>query len=434
MLPRRYLIATLFMAAMLMLLAVVQAQRPAKDGGAQIEASSTALALDSFELLADLRLEEGWSPRFQGARDPDQEEPWPFSGGFGLPWEPPTPYLGDQGLALNGPRGRSEVALWRGLEWRHYRFDAPLTSARLEPGRASRLLVTLQRGPDRFETQLLEIPEGRVLWATESGPWSRFSWDGKAVLIGLKAPVPDGAWLLSTLPLEAFSGKPSLAAWDEAGLPAAPRGWPLKPEQLWDDGQDLPGHRLLVPWSTGTRMWFPRQDRLWIAGPKHWTLWAFEEGLWKRLGAGPERVEVQPPLWAGKIPEQEEGLRERSPLERLAWSSVAEGMPAWPDLDPAWSWVDENGAVTAWDLRWGAAVKGLPLERQRASLVRVHRAEWLSAMKLRASVKGWLPEGPEVALRELQEAAWVWVGPRVLLVRLQPSLRGRTLRSLSRYR
>lgn len=434
MLPRRYLIATLFMAAMLMLLAVVQAQRPAKDGGAQIEASSTALALDSFELLADLRLEEGWSPRFQGARDPDQEEPWPFSGGFGLPWEPPTPYLGDQGLALNGPRGRSEVALWRGLEWRHYRFDAPLTSARLEPGRASRLLVTLQRGPERFETQLLEIPEGRVLWATESGPWSRFSWDGKAVLLGLKAPAHEGAWLLSTLPLEGLTGKSSLAAWDEAGLPSPPRGWPLKAEQLWDDGQDLPGRRLLVPWTSGTRMWFPRQDRLWIAGPRQWTLWALEEGAWKRLGTGPERVEVQPPLWAGKIPDKEAVLRERSPLERLSWEPVAEGMPEWPELDPAWSWVDENGAVTAWDLRWGSAMKGLALERQRASLVRVHRAEWLSAMKLRASVKGWLPEGPEVALRELQEAAWVWVGPRVLLVRLQPSLRGRTLRSLARYR
>jgi len=123
------------------------------------------LSMESFETLAEYRLQDGWTPRFQGAQDPDQDEAWPFGGGFGTPWEPASAYLADQGLALNGPKGHSEVALWRGLEWRHYRFDAPLASARLDPVKHNRLLVTLMRAPGRFETRLLEIPEGRVLWA-----------------------------------------------------------------------------------------------------------------------------------------------------------------------------------------------------------------------------------------------------------------------------
>lgn len=431
MIPRRYLIATLFMAAMLLLLAIVQAQRPAKEGGAMPEASTAALALDSFELLADLRLEEGWSPRFQGAQDPDQPEAWPFAGGFGLPWEPPSPYLGDQGVALNGPNGRSEVALWRGLEWRHYRFDAPLSSARLDPLRGGRLLVTLRRGVDHFETQLLEVPEGRVLWATESGPWSRFSWDGRAVLLGLRSPQPEGGLLLSSLPTESIQGSPTLADWTESGLPAPPRGWAVKESQLWEDGQDLPGARLLVPWTKGSRLWFPRRDRLWVAGPEHWTLWGLEGDRWVRQATGNGQIQALPPVAMGRIDGER---RERSALDEARWSELAPDQPAWPECDPAWAWLSEEAALTAWDLRWGEGAKPLAPERQREALRRVHRAEWLGAAKLRASVKGWLPEGPEVALRELQECAWVWVGPRVLLLRIQPTLRARALRPLGRSR
>ena len=128
MIPKRYLFASMFIAAMLMLLAVVQAPRSTREGGAVLESSPVAQTLESFETLAEFRLEDGWVPRFQGAQDPDQEQPWPFGGGFGTPWEPASAYLADQGLALNGPGGHSQVILWRGLEWRHYRFDAPIAS------------------------------------------------------------------------------------------------------------------------------------------------------------------------------------------------------------------------------------------------------------------------------------------------------------------
>jgi hypothetical protein len=179
MIPTKYLIATLFIAAMLLLVAIVQGLRPASGGGIVADAPAAVLSLQSFPVEASSRLEDRWSPRFEGAQDPDQPEPWPFEGGFGAPWEPASPYLLDQGFAVNGPQGRSEVRLWRGLEWRVVRFDSPLVSARMHPRRPDRLLVTLASGPSRFETELLAIPEGRVLWSVLAGPWSRFSWDGR---------------------------------------------------------------------------------------------------------------------------------------------------------------------------------------------------------------------------------------------------------------
>ena len=53
-------------------------------------------------------------------------------------------------------------------------------------------------------------------------------------------------------------------------------------------------------------------------------------------------------------------------------------------------------------------------------------------MGLRLSVKGWLPRGPEIALREPFGVAWIWVGDRVLLVRLVEVERVRMLRKLLR--
>lgn len=60
------------------------------------------------------------------------------------------------------------------------------------------------------------------------------------------------------------------------------------------------------------------------------------------------------------------------------------------------------------------------------------RAEWRTGLELRASVKGWLPAGPEVALREGQDVAWVWVGTRIVLVRLVDVERIHTLRRVLR--
>ena len=432
MIPKRYLFASMFIAAMLMLLAVVQAPRSTREGGAVLTTSAVEQTLESFETLAEYRLEDGWAPRFQGAVDPDQEQPWPYGGGFGTPWEPASAYLGDQGLALNGPGGHSEIVLWHGLEWRHYRFDSPIASARLDPARGNRLLVTLTLAQGRFETRLLEVPEGRVLWATDSGPWSRFSWDGRAVLLGLRPPQPEGALLLTTLPVDADRPESTLAPWDEQDLPAPPRRWPSHQEALWDDGKDLPGARLMVPWQPGDRLWFPARDRLWLASGGQWTLWALEEGVWRRLAAGAGQLVAQPPRrMALLVPGRkgEAAARKLSRPDRAEWEDVAEDAPAWPDYDPAWLWLQDDLAATTWDLSWGKEASTLPHERQRQALLRAFRPEWRAALGLRASVKGWIAQGPETALREGQEAAWVWVGERAILVRLQPTSRLKSVKT-----
>ena len=430
MIPKRYLIATLFIAAMLVILAVVQAPRFQKQAGADLGGGDApvAMSLETFTTLAQIELREGWAPRFEGARDPDQPDPWPNAGGFNTPWEPASPYLDDQGAALNGPGGASEVTLWRGLEWRHYRFDAPLCSARLDPGKGKYLLVTLRLGPGRFETRLLEVPEGRVVWASDSGPWSRFSWDGKAVLLGLEAA---GGLLLSTRPLDRLKDDPTLAPWDEKHLPPPPKGWPTRQEQLWPDGQDLPGQRLFVPWQANARLWFPAKDRLWTSDASGWTLWGLEDGVWRRKDAGPGMLMAHPPLAMGLVSLDVHGapVRRQSPLDNAAWEAVEPGTEPWPAYDPAWIWYKE-GALDAWDRRWGVDVAGLAPERQREALLKAFRPEWRVASGLRASVKGWLPDGPEIALREARSVAWIWVGTNVLMVQLQPVERLRMIKSL----
>jgi len=428
--PQRYIIASLFIAAMLLLFAVVQAPRPVSAGGVTAMESPAIMNLGGYEAQSEFRLVDGWAPRFQGTRDPDQPDAWPFEGGFGTPWEPASPYLADQGLALNGPGGRSEVVLWRGLEWRHYRFDAPLCSARLDPAKGNRLLVTLQMGPARFETRLLEIPEGRVLWSAQSGPWSRFSWDGRAVLVGLFEP-GESKLLLSALPVDAEPGEATLAAWDEPGLPAVPKGVATKPEALSEDGQDLPGLRVEVPWHGGDRVWMPRGDRLWHGGALGWTLWGLEGPRWRRLATGPGVLNAHPPQRMALVEALpgEDMVRKLSPVAKADWTSMAPDALPWPAWDAAWAW-RENGAFDAWDQRWNESA--LPPERQRQALFESYRAEWRSATGLRASVKGWLPRGPEIALREPFGVAWIWVGDRVLMVRLVEVERVRILKKLLR--
>ena len=429
MIPQRYLIATLFIAAMLALVMVVRAPKPP----APVEtgtAAATVAGLEAFEPETELRLEDGWSPRFLGAQDPDQWEPWPFEGGFGLPWEPASPYLDDQGLALNGPRGTSEVRLWRNAEWRRYAFEAPLASARL---RGSRLLVTLRLSERRFETRMLEIPEGRVLWSVASGPWSRFAWDGSAVLLGFFEPAKEKErgpqrLLISMLPVDAEARTGSLAPWDEPALSAPPAGWPRKDEALSDDGRDLPGAKVLLPWSPGARLAFPRREGLWVASEGRWTCWRLTEGVWRRAAEGQGALVAHPPEGFGLVRPTEAGAeRLQGPAEAVAWAPVPPETGPWPAPDPAWAWV-RGAAFTAWDLRAGAALEALAPEGNREALAKVFRSDWLTAARLRASVRGWLPQGPEVALRELQGAAWVWVGDRVLLVRLPDAARLRTLR------
>jgi len=433
--PKRYLIATLFIAAMLVLLAVVQAPRSREEGGVASAAAPTPMSMESFETLAEYHLQDGWAPRFQGTRDPDQTDPWPYAGGFETPWEPASPFMGDQGFAMNGPTGRGEILMWRGLEWRRYRFEAPICSARLDPNRGNRLLVTLSLGKDHFETRLMEVPEGRVLWSSNSGPWSRFSWDGKAILIGLPSPALESGWLLTTLPLEGDLPPQTLAPWDEPGLPTPPTGFPLRPAQLWGDGSDLAGPRLFLTLRPDARIWFPTHNRLWVSSGGNWTFWGLEGDTWRRLGAGTGTLAAHPPLRMARLQSGKDSLpRSLSPLTELAWEDVPENTETWPTYDAAWVWKANDGALTPWDLRWGKGIEGFPKEHHRQYLISAYRSEWLTASNLRASVRGWLPEGPDIALREASEVAWVWVGDRVLLVRLHPSDRLRKIRALLKSR
>jgi hypothetical protein len=158
-----------------------------------------------------------------------------------------------------------------------------------------------------------------------------------------------------------------------------------------------------------------------------WIAWGKVGGVWRRLATGPGQLDAHPPREMGLTePDRESGMVRRvSPLDRVAWAPVPAEAPAWPAWDAAWVWM-EGGAVDAWDDRWQTVP--LPPERQRRALLDAYRPEWRAATRLRASVKGWLPKGPEVALREVQGTAWVWVGDRVLLVRLVEVERIRTLR------
>ena len=434
MIPKRYLIATLFIAAMLLILAVVKGPSAVRTGGVAPAEATTTLGLDTFEKVAELKVMEGWAPRFQGAMDPDQWEAWPYGGGFETPWEPASAYLGDQGVALNGPKGQSEIAIWRGLEWRRYRFDAPIASARLDPDKGNHLLVTLGLGSGRFRTQLLELPEGRVAWSVESGPWSRFSWDGEAVLTGRRDA--NGNLLLSSIPMEEEPNEATLAPWNEKGLPPAPKGLATKEEDLWDEGRDLGGSRLMVPWGPKARVWFPRRDRIWISEKDRWSAWKLEDRIWHRTEVGEGLLTALPPVAMARTtqPKTGPGLRYTAPVAGGSWGEAPENQAPWPEFDPAWAWVSLQGGHTAWDLRWGKTMEDLPPERQRAALNRAYRSDWRTASQLRASVRGWLKEGPEVALREIQGAAWIWTGDRVLLVRLPPSERSRWIRKHGKWK
>ena len=211
---------------MLVLLAVVQAPRSKNQGGVGKGDVPSALSLESFETLAEYRLADGWAPRFQGAQDPDQGKPWPSAGGFEAPWEPASPFLGDQGFAMNGPHGtgRDPHLAGPGVA------ALPLRGAHLLGAPGSRQGQSPAGDPcagcgSFRDAGCWRCPRGRVLWASDSGPWSRFSWDGKAVLFGLRAPAPEGAWLLTTLPVEGEVPPQTLAPWDESGMPRAPKGW-----------------------------------------------------------------------------------------------------------------------------------------------------------------------------------------------------------------
>lgn len=410
---------------MLVLLAIVQAPRPISKGGAVADSA----LLDSFETVAEYRLREGWAPYFKDNRDPDQDKAWPYCSGFGAPWEPASAYLADQGLALNGPDGNSEVVIYNGIEWRHHRFDHLITSARLDPVGGNRLLVTLMIGDNNFETRLLELPRGRTIWTTCSGPWSRFSWDGQAVILGLFQNASQTSLLLSTIPaydtpelsMPLLSNKGALSPCDD----------PIRQGScLEDKSKKMLGVRLITSWQRGAKFWFPKKDCIWISVRNTWTMWKLSSrGQWRRVANGTGELYSQPPILMGLISRDKKfgGLaRKVGPLNEIRWKCVSSTSEQWPPHDPAWLWHSKDSATTTCGLPWGKSE--LQKERQREALRRTNHSEWLASLKLRASVRGWLPDGPEVVLRESDEIAWVWVGHKVLMKELQPNSRSILIR------
>ena len=132
----------------------------------------------------------------------------------------------------------------------------------------------------------------------------------------------------------------------------------------------------------------------------------------------------------GRVSLDAEGsaVRTQTPLTQTAWEPFPADSAPWPAPDPAWVWTPDGGIQTAWDARWVESTPPWPKERQRDGLARAYRPDWITSSRLRVSIPGWLPTGPEVVLREAQETGWAWVGDRVLLVKLQPSERPRLVR------
>lgn len=424
MIPKRYLFASMFIAAMLVLLAIVQAPRPTSKGGAMIINPSLPLCMDDFETIAEYRLQEGWAPRFVGNKDPDHDKAWPYCGGFGTAWEPASAYLADKGLALNGPGGNSEIVICKGIEWLHYRFNYPIASARLDPINSKRLLVTLMVGKNCFETRLIELPSGRVLWTTDSGPWSRFSWDGQAVVLGLFQSASKTSLMLSTIPVSSEIPELTMTLWDKKPVTSPSSVTCFQQDQYCDKGDRPLGVHLVIPWQQKAKFWFPRKDRLWVSVGNGWTMWGLSGDKWCRLAVGTGELYGQPPLNMGLLMvDQKSGVLNRKigPLNQINWELVSSEVEQWPLYDPAWIWCSRESAATAWGLQWGK--DRLSNEYQREALLRANRSEWITSSRLRVSVRGWLPEGPEVALREPFGVAWIWVGHKVIMKKLPSTSR-----------
>ena len=355
MIPRRYLFASMFIAAMLILLAFVQAPKPIRDGGIFAIKDSATLCMDSFETIAEYRLQDGWAPRFQGAKDPDKDQAWSYVGGFGAPWEPASAYLADQGFAMNGPNKQSEVVIWKSMEWRHYRFNTPLVSARLDPIKSKLLLITLMVANNKFETRLIRLSDGQLLWSIESGPWSCFSWDGQAVIFGFHSIKNKAKLRLVTIQTTATDFKETLNNLYKQSISLLSKNNSLKREQLINNKNILGAH-LVIPWQSGARMWFPYKNKLWVSVGNIWSFWSLNEDKWHCDATGFGELYAQPPIKMGLIAYDRKLnsiARKIGPLNQVNWEAIPTGFKKWPTYDSAWAWWSDDFASTAWGLQWG---------------------------------------------------------------------------------
>ena len=419
--------ASLFIGALLLLYSLAQGLFQRSDEVVMDSTSGSVWQqIENFTIEARLRLEPGWRPI-----SPDGLEPESYPLGslfFGLPWEPISPFSSPHGFAMNGPYGRSKVYLWRNLEWRVYPYEAPIVSFRLNPENNKQALITFQFAAHRYETQLIDYPENRTRWSIASGPWSRFSWDGRSVLIGFFEKRQ--RLLISTFSVNDEFSKSTLARYQEVGFQKMPEDIATEPEALSEDGQDLPGNRALLIWSKSHQLWFPHYDQLWVSDGSFWTLWHLDSSGWKRSQGGAGQLIPHFPL-GFRIENPQTNTRlgfvhidDQAPLSLRTLDRSLDELPR--DAD-RWFW-SSTGGISYEGHRWGSALSIAPT-RWQDELKKAFASETRQALVLRPELQVNLREGPQVQLFEAHGKAWVWTGDQIYLLNLLETPTTRAVRA-----
>jgi hypothetical protein len=419
--------ASLFIGGLLLLLSFSQGLFLESDEAVFGRVStSTLLQIEHFSVEASLHVEPGWKPVLENRSEP---EVTPLgSRSLGFPWEPASPFASPQGLALNGPGGRSKVYLWRNLEWRAYPYEVPIVSFRFNPHNSKQALVTFQFGPKRYETQLIDYPENRIRWSIPSGPWSRFSWDGRSVLIGFFEK--SNRLLVTTFSVDEEPSEQSLATYEEPDFQKVPEDVTTRSEALSDDGRDLPGDRVVLIWSKSHQVWFPRRDQLWVSDGFFWTLWHLSSQGWKRTQGGEGRLiphfpddfrieDLQKKITLGFVEVRDEAPLSIRELDR-SWDPL-------PKYSDRWFW-KSMGAISYEGERWGSA-QDIPATRWAEELREVYAGETRRVLQLRPELQSDLTQGPRLQLLEAHGKAWVWVGDQIYLINLLDTSTTRAVRA-----
>ncbi len=384
------------------------------------------LKIENLPIEATLTLERGWKPVFQNHAEPEID---PLgSRYFGFPWEPATPLASPNGLALNGPQGRSKIYLWKNLDWRTYTYEVPIVSFRFNPRNAKQALVTFQYGRNLYETQLIDYPENRVRWSTPSGPWSRFSWNGQSVLLGFFEKT--NRLLVSSRSVDQSSPRSSLASYQEPDFQKVPKDVITLPQNLSETGQDFTGDRLMLIWSKSHQLWFPKGDQMWVSDGFLWTLWRLYPSGWKRTQGGAGRLTPHFPDYfliqdtSSKIPLGYVEVADRAPLTIKDINLTLKSLP--DDYD-RWFW-KSDGAVSYEGERWGSAKK-IPPTLWIDELRKTYASETRRIISLRPELKPYLSQGPAVHVLESHGKAWVWVGDQIHLIKLLDTSTTRAVRA-----
>jgi len=419
--------ASLFIGGLLLLLSFAQGLFRENDEGIfKLTSESVMTQIDNFSVETSLYVEPGWKPILSNHYEPEMN---PLgSRDFGLPWEPASVFSSPYGFPLNGPGGRSKVYLWKNLEWRTYSYEVPIVSFRFNPRNNKQALVTFQFGSKRYETQLIDYPENRIRWSIPSGPWSRFSWDGRSVLIGFFEK--SNRLLVSTVSVDEDPRVRSLAAYEEPDFQKVPDDLVTRPERLSDDGRDLPGDRVTLIWSKFHQMWLPRSDQLWVCDGSFWTLWHLSSKGWKRTQGGAGLLTPQFPDYFRLVtPLKNDTLGmvnvdDKAPLSIRPVDPSEDPLPKYYDR---WFW-KSTGAISYDGERWGSA-RAIPRTRWAEELRKKYTGETQRVLQRRPELRSDLLQGPRLQLLEAHGKAWVWVGDEIYLLNLLDTSTTRAVRS-----